>query len=144
MGRGIIVQKYIEDPHLIDVERLARCLLDLRAHDTVLSDAVAVGGSRSDTGGGNERALALDVNMHTDMRTRNHVHQVDHKYNTRFWLDVVWSVARREAWLYVTGYIELADCSYTDDLSQHTAHVTNLSRPPTRGGGVGGWVSTQW
>jgi len=73
MGRGIIVQKYIEDPHLIDVERLARCLIHLRAHDTVLSDAVAVGGSRSDTGGGNERALALDVNMHTDMRTRNHV-----------------------------------------------------------------------
>lgn len=67
-----------------------------------------------------------------------------HKYNLRFWIEVLWSDSRPEAWLYDEGYVELAAVPFTHDLGESArwAHVTNLS--PAGGDGQVCIECRQW
>ena len=111
-GLGYVVQKYLEKPHLVSPERL--WLARLAGADVEAGAGVEVGADGQAGAGGDAQGRF--------------------KYNVRFWLQVAWSSACPEAWLYEDGYIELADAPFEPgDFSQPCAHVTNLSRPPGRG-----------
>lgn len=103
---GYIIQKYIERPHLIEPATLLNC----------------VGGSAMV---GSEFNIPSGISVGSDGGS--------YKYGIRLWLEVLWSSTQPEAWIYEQGYIDFADRPYTDELAISTAHVTNLSLPPSPG-----------
>ncbi|CAK0836814.1 unnamed protein product, partial [Prorocentrum cordatum] len=106
---GFVVQKYIERPHLLSAD--------------ILGDD---GDASGETGHAQPRGQS------------QHRPRPMHKYSLRFWVDALWSSHRPEAWLYETGYVQLANSPYTEQLTEPTAHVSNLAQlaAPARSSGL--------
>jgi hypothetical protein len=111
-GLGYLVQRCVERPHLLQPRRLA----------ALCPDAAALGGEDG-------AEDAPEGQRHTMPGRQADAAETDagHKYNVRFWLEILWSGSRPEAWLYEQGYVELAAVPFTRDLAVPWAHVTNLS-----------------
>ena len=84
---GVVVQKYIEKPHLVPVTKLS--------DELELSD------------GGYQHAAPCTVAALSE--PMKHVPLSLHKYSLRFWIDVLWSDTNPEAWFYDAGYVQVAN-----------------------------------
>lgn len=102
---GCIFQKYVERPHLVDPSKLS-----------VEAPSRPGESHNGDAGSG----TTLIATMHRPSGL--------YKYNIRLWVDISWSAAQPEAWLYEEGYVEFADSPHTDALDVPTAHISNLSK----------------
>jgi hypothetical protein len=163
-GQGYIVQKYIERPHLLSPQGLARARTALSNDDAPGFACLHDGDTcPNGVGAGGDAAAARSARhlLHTHAGAEGGAdtgrggaaggdraktaHCTHFKYNVRFWLEVAWSSVHPEAWLYEDGYIELADAPFeAGDFSEPCAHVTNLSRQPGRGGAGAQGVTRLW